>query len=226
MARLVQEKLDAKNSELGLNLSLFYNSQEEEWNYGHLMPNPQAVSLTEEKGISEYRLSFPPQFSKLQLSVRESPELKAGALEDGFFLRSKGMILHLLFERITTKDDILPACKSLICEGLMEPENMRPWRELLEEKLGQDPWNDWFSGNWKIMNERPLLVPGRGFRIPDRVMLKGKQVIVLDYKFGTVVSDHHQEQVRDYVSLLREMDIGKVEGYVWYVVGNQLVPVS
>ena len=62
-------------------------------------------------------------------------------------------------------------------------------------------------------------------RRPDRVMIRDGRVIVVDFKFGKH-SEAYNEQVRGYMSLLRDMGYTDVEGYLWYVYKNELISVN
>ncbi len=46
-------------------------------------------------------------------------------------------------------------------------------------------------------------------------MMRGDEVIVIDYKFGKV-RKKYKTQVKRYISLLRNMGYDKVRGYIWY----------
>ena len=61
---------------------------------------------------------------------------------------------------------------------------------------------------------------------PDRVMIKGRKAVVLDFKFGKHNNYKYSEQVKDYVQALRLMGYADVEGYLWYGFDNELVRVS
>jgi hypothetical protein len=56
-------------------------------------------------------------------------------------------------------------------------------------------------------------------RRPDRVMTNGKEVVVVDFKFGTERDEYHN-QVRQYVQLLRSMGYQNVKGFLWFVYSN------
>ena len=60
---------------------------------------------------------------------------------------------------------------------------------------------------------------------PDRVMMRGDEAIVVDYKFGLPRPDYH-EQVRHYCQLLQQMGKQNVKGYLWYVASGIVEPVS
>jgi CRISPR/Cas system-associated exonuclease Cas4 (RecB family) len=54
----------------------------------------------------------------------------------------------------------------------------------------------------------------------------GNQIIVIDYKFGSSRLQKHQEQLLDYMGLIREMACNKdVRGYICYIKQKQIMPV-
>ena len=75
----------------------------------------------------------------------------------------------------------------------------------------------WFDGTYRVFNEASIVTgAGETYR-PDRVLISpdSQQVIVIDYKFGQPHSAH-RAQVRNYMSLLRQMGYPSVEGWLWY----------
>ena len=52
-------------------------------------------------------------------------------------------------------------------------------------------------------------------------MMKDREVIVVDFKFGKPYPEYN-EQVREYMHLLQDMGYTQVSGYLWYVFYNQL----
>ena len=75
----------------------------------------------------------------------------------------------------------------------------------------------WFGGTWEeVFVEREIIADGR-FHRPDRVMVRGGEAVVMDYKFGLNRSNKHIEQINLYASLLRQMGYESVKGYLWYL---------
>ena len=85
----------------------------------------------------------------------------------------------------------------------------------LNEQLGNPPLKNWFNGSYAIYNERSLLRTDDLLR-PDRIMISGKNAIVVDYKTGEKKSENYRWQVRRYSKILKETGIEKVEGFLWY----------
>ena len=84
----------------------------------------------------------------------------------------------------------------------------------------EDPLvHGWFDGSWtEVRNEHEIIVPGdASVRRPDRVMTRGTEAVVVDYKFGALETERHRRQVASYLALLRRMGYTEVSGYLWYV---------
>ena len=141
-----------------------------------------------------------------------------------------GNILHQLFSTILTEDDIEPRLKELEQEGVIYNDEVtsRELQNKIANALMNEKVKDWFSSRWKLFNECSILDYDKESgdiheHRPDRVMTDGKEIIVVDFKFGKPREEYH-EQVQRYMSLLIRMGYEKVSGYIWYVVRNEIVP--
>ena len=141
-----------------------------------------------------------------------------------------GNILHQLFSTILTEADIEPRLKELEQEGVIYNDEVtsRELQNKIANALKNDKVKDWFSSRWKLFNECTILDYDKESgdiyeHRPDRVMTDGKEIIVVDFKFGKPREEYH-EQVQRYMSLLMRMGYEKVSGYIWYVVRNEIVP--
>lgn len=141
-----------------------------------------------------------------------------------------GNILHQLFSTILTEADIEPRLKELEQEGVIYNDEVtsRELQNKIANALKNDKVKDWFSSRWKLFNECTILDYDKESgdiyeHRPDRVMTDGKEIIVVDFKFGKPREEYH-EQVQRYMSLLIRMGYEKVSGYIWYVVRNEIVP--
>ena len=55
-------------------------------------------------------------------------------------------------------------------------------------------------------------------------MTDGNEWIVVDFKFGGEHPEYH-DQVREYMTLLRQMGHSRVSGFLWFVYSNKIVEV-
>ena len=135
---------------------------------------------------------------------------------------NRGRLLHTLFSAIETEEDIDNAIDQLVFEGIIgKPETEKSIRELTHHAFSLPQVQDWYSGSWHLFNECDIIWQERGelrTRRPDRVMMRGNEIVVIDFKFGKQ-NKKYNKQVQGYMQLLTRMGYLKenIEGYLWYV---------
>lgn len=132
-----------------------------------------------------------------------------------------GNIMHMLFSKIRTIDDVEKNLKQFEFDGILYDDSLTPemLKNKLKEKFNNKIVSNWFSNKWTIFNECNImrLVEGKiKEERPDRVITNGKETIVIDYKFGKR-NENYKDQVKRYMSLLTEMNYPEVKGVIWYV---------
>ena len=143
-----------------------------------------------------------------------------------------GNVLHQLFSTILTEADIEPRLKELEQAGIIYNDDItsRELQNKISCALSDEKVKNWFSPRWKLFNECTILDYDKETgdvyeHRPDRVMTDGKEMIVVDFKFGKPRDEYH-EQVQRYMRLLMRMGYKQVSGYIWYVLRNEIVPTS
>lgn len=143
-----------------------------------------------------------------------------------------GNVIHDLLARIYTIKDLPKAVEQLEYDGVLygtkvSRENLL---EDLKKKMKNKEVADWFSSKWTVINERSILIRNTVFggldeRRPDRVITRPGATLVIDFKTGD--EEHkHFTQVKEYVSLLRNMGYVNVKGKLWYIKTNKVVSVD
>lgn len=196
------------------------------------------TSPFESKGVEEHVLEFPlysvPDSVKFVCSKRakrffqelSDNETKKHTLE----AIERGLLLHSLYERIATVDDIDHAVHALLVEGQIATQaEADALAQEVRTNLEKETISDWFSPKWTLYNESGMITLDQDGKVeerrPDRVMTYGKDTIVVDYKFGER-NAHHHRQVADYMNFLQKMGFPNVKGYLWYVTLNQIEEVK
>lgn len=137
-----------------------------------------------------------------------------------------GAILHKLFSTIRTKYDIDKSLKQLDTDGLIYDCGMsyKQLKKLIEERISSAKAQEWFSDRWTVLNECTILSYDNDEKEtvkyrPDRVMMDGDEVVVVDFKFGHQRPEYH-DQVKRYMTLISSMGYKNVKGYLWFVYSN------
>ena len=134
----------------------------------------------------------------------------------------KGQVMHELFSLIRTKSDIEKAVDMIIAQGKRSVRDREGIILEIKELLNDPVAGEWFDEGWDLFNEMDILVPGKGVRRPDRVMVKGTKAVVVDYKFGLAEDRKYEKQVKEYCQLLRMMGYQDVQGFIWYLELRQI----
>ena len=138
-----------------------------------------------------------------------------------------GNILHNVFSRIRTVEDIEPCLQRLQMEGLLDNEetNREDILNQIKVSLSNEMVRDWFSPGWKLFNECGILTKDANGNMkeyrPDRVMCNQDRTIVVDFKFG-MPRPEYASQVSNYMSLVRQIGHKNVRGYIWYVLQDKI----
>ena len=139
----------------------------------------------------------------------------------------RGLLFHDLFSKIRTAADAPEAISAMVRDGLIDTTLQHEVERLVSRALSHPQAADWFSGRYTLYNECNILYRSEEGIVtrmrPDRVMQDGERYIVVDFKFAREHTDHHN-QVCDYVDQLHLMDHPHVEGYLWYVYENRVIP--
>jgi hypothetical protein len=149
--------------------------------------------------------------------------------EEGRFRTSRmyGNVMHMIFSRIETIDDVEKVLGLLHRDGLLPGTERDRIREQIHAMIRRAGVEEWFSdGSWTVHNERSILCGGGRVIRPDRVMTRGDRARVVDFKFGEVEKSGYMEQVAGYMRQLSGMGYREVEGYVWYVNLGRTVQIS
>ena len=154
-------------------------------------------------------------------SVSPDDRLQLRLHGKGFFFdnarRKHGTLMHEVLSRIRTPKDIPASVESYRLAGVINREEAAELISRLEELLQAEEVKAWYDGSARVLNEVDILF-GKGLsKRPDRVIIKGGKVIVVDYKFGERQDKRHPNQVRNYLQLIRKMGFERVDGYLWYV---------
>ena len=157
-----------------------------------------------------------------------SANFLAGRDEEHSYTRfiDRGLMLHALFQSITQPADADTAISRLLFEGVISPDEEAELRQFVAHALAHPQVQSWYDGSWRLYNECQILWMENdqlNTRRPDRVMMRGEEIIVIDFKFGQPRSSHHK-QVKGYLELLRRMGYPAqtMRGYLWYVDADQI----
>jgi ATP-dependent helicase/nuclease subunit A len=136
-----------------------------------------------------------------------------------------GIYIHEVLSRIRYASETELALTGLLGEGLITEEERSTLQKQLQELFSDARIANWFSDAWEIKTETPILLPqGDEYRI-DRLLIRDKHAVVIDFKTGEK-KKQDTAQVQGYLDTLREMNFHTVEGYLLYLRDREVVEVK
>ena len=140
--------------------------------------------------------------------------------------RSAGIKLHRIFEGADSREELLKRVRNMATDGDISSSEIASLEQQIHQTLDQTIAGEWFDGSWdKILHESSIIRPKESSKRPDRVMIKGKQAVVVDYKFGAE-NESHIAQIETYKKQLRTMGYNDIRGYLWYVSAGKVKEVK
>ena len=126
---------------------------------------------------------------------------------------SIGLLLHNVLSQISNVSDVENVLQKLEVEEVIADKSHA---KLIKKRITDSKFaNAWFAPSWTVYNECSILTP-EGVKRPDRVITNGKETIVIDFKFGKPKPEY-KAQVSNYKTLLEQIGLPNVKGYLWYV---------
>ena len=220
----VLDGIEDQNTDVSFSYGMLYTDQEEKRRTTENVFLQSSDQIPVEMAVFGNKTEF-----RQSNKSREFVETDDETAQQGYI--KTGSILHYVFSTIRTTEDVPEALRQLEQEGVLYDEEITVAKlsSLLTKRFADPRVKEWFSGKWTLYNECSIIYTDEHGEVcerrPDRVMSDGNRMIVVDFKFGHPRPEY-QEQVREYMTLLKQMGHQQVEGYLWYVYSNQIEPVK
>jgi ATP-dependent exoDNAse (exonuclease V) beta subunit len=185
------------------------------------IPTPPSGSeaLPPEWRLGDYPVEVSGERLKLRLRSTDYFARKAEDLEEQMDF---GNMMHELLRQVVYREDIDRVVETYQTNGLIDEKTKKEMGTFLNQKLAGEQVKEWFSDRFSVINERDIIRHDGALYRPDRVMIEGRRAVVVDYKFGEEKESRHERQVRQYMDLLAELGFDPVEGYLWYVMLDEI----
>lgn len=135
-----------------------------------------------------------------------------------------GNLIHTALSRVKSSNELSNAIASMQEEGIINGDVPQELMEKLTSLLQQPDIAPLFAEGKKVRNEADILLKDGTWLRPDRVMINGSKIQLVEFKTGAELETHH-EQIGKYESLLKEMGFTEVEKYLIYTTEERLVRV-
>lgn len=128
----------------------------------------------------------------------------------------RGSLMHELLARLEHPRDLELILKRASDEAWMNKQEEEKLAADLKALFHNPVLEALFHPEAKVYNERSILIPSKGRRIPDRLCEWQGKWYLADYKTGLPLPTH-REQLKEYAELLAEADIPVEQAFLIYL---------
>jgi ATP-dependent exoDNAse (exonuclease V) beta subunit len=138
----------------------------------------------------------------------------------------KGIIFHKLFEKILCYEDIDRAVMSAYRLGEITEEQTINYKQEIEEILSNGFIKPWFDKTYKVSTEVEIINKEGQIKRLDRLLENDSEIVIVDYKFGSIENNKYQKQLLEYSNLLKDMGYKTIKTYIWYVLLGYVIEIG
>lgn len=224
-----------------------YNLKSElpEWEFGEKITDSNKRSNSEEDNpLARIPQPIEVEFKHTNAKVEFRQSNKSVKFQNGEETEqqeyiNKGILMHSLFSNLRqgSEAEIEKALNDMEKEGLIaDLSEKKKMHDLALRRMEQLKYKEWFAQDNRLYNECKLIYRNSDGEFeqcqPDRVIVNGNNITVVDFKFGKQKEEYVQ-QVKNYIDLLSQtkfkgVDSSRqtVKGYIWYVYNNNVIEVE
>ena len=185
---------------------------------------PEAIELPNRNDSLKILPNDQP-FNPLQV-LREPAQSEQVLKSSGGDQQKIGQLAHLVLSTIQSPSDLPDILKRMQLHGILNSTQLKPVEEHVRKVFTHSELGTWLRGNYTILNEKSILLPGGMVRRPDKILYNEKETILLDFKFTQEATRQHAKQLKEYSELLVAMGYPQVKAFIYYGFNQSLVPLQ
>lgn len=168
-----------------------------------------------------------------ETDVTERGRLKFSSDAVDFFSRSgqvgvsssnrlRGIVLHDILADVVVPEDLHKAVRKAELSGLLTSSEAEEAEAMLSKNISDVMDRGWFPSDRSMVKNETAIIDsdGRSYR-PDRVIVDGNRVTIIDFKFGA----HEPKYIRQlerYAGLWKRMKEVEVSAFLWYLPSGEI----
>ena len=135
--------------------------------------------------------------------------------------RNFGLLVHEILEKSANAEAAKTHLQAFYFEGRLSEAEKEEVENQLQALFADPVFADWFEGEGILLAEQGILLPGGKQKRPDRIILRDKESIIVDFKTGEEL-EKYGNQVREYMTLVQKLTQKPVKGYLCYLESGKI----
>lgn len=130
--------------------------------------------------------------------------------------RTYGNLVHNMLAKVQFADDVDDVVEQYRLNGLLDNSEAEKIKSLMKSVVNHTALKMYFSQGTMVKNETELLDENGKMHRPDRVVIRGDELCVIDYKTGAK-SESHKNQIGAYANAFGKLGYGRVSSKLVYL---------
>jgi hypothetical protein len=126
-----------------------------------------------------------------------------------------GKILHLALSKIDCKEDINKVTETFLRNKDCDKAQYEKLKEQLPILINNDRISKYINTDWEVKNEKEILLTSGKTYIPDKLIYKNNDIILIDYKTGEK-KEEDKKQISNYADTLKVMGYNVIKTELIY----------
>ncbi len=184
-------------------------------------------SIEKEEETIKYLENYPSEAFGTKINIKDKAEHYFELLSDEIAAKIQtGNKLHAILEEVKSHSDLKGVLDNHHLDGRITENEKVEYAGLIEKLFETPEFKDWFSGDWETIPEQTIFNKGSDKR-PDKILLKGKEAVVIDYKKEKEVSKY-KKQIKEYGQLVKAIPNGpeEIKLYLVYIESGDIKEVE
>lgn len=141
--------------------------------------------------------------------------------------RNTGIIIHKILSDINNPSDyeIKYTLDKFYRLGIIKKDQVEELIDTLKKIFSNDTIKSWFDSNLLVLNEQEILLPDGNIYRPDKIIIEGNNVTIIDFKTGSV-SESDTEQIKNYANIVEQMGYTVKNMYLVYLHNLEIIDVK
>ncbi len=193
------------------------NREDDLFQFGEFVKNVKSAPLD----IKNYPVRFHgKKMDKPVLSYKSAENWDIDELDEK---RLFGTKVHYILSEISGLIDLESALQKSTRKGKITADESDEIMEFITALFKDKRFASYFDAAEQL-NEKELINNKGRKLIPDKIVIKADQTLVVDFKTGQETSKH-KEQVQEYMQVLKEVGFNNLVGEIYYTEEGRAVPV-
>ena len=206
-------------------LSVEGNWEENKFSYSYGVKVIKPLNEIEKSKVSTITLNAFPVKKREQIINLKKKSADSWDADDPTRNSDWGNLVHYTMSLIEYADSAESTVLQLSNEGLIPKEREKDLIKKIKSIIYDPLIAQYYTKDYLVKNEAEILLTDGSIARPDRIVLKNKTAVVIDYKTGTTMKESYKQQVTAYAQTLKELGYSVSEKILVYIDLNKVVQV-